>query len=77
MPGAPSEAIRSHCAAAAPADSPSPPASARVSGPAKIWASHGHGQAGGDRDPGRLHTFGDRLGPVPGAEPAGGRPVVP
>jgi hypothetical protein len=28
-----------------------------------------HAQAGRDGDPGRLHTFGDRGGAVPGAEP--------
>ena len=35
---------------------------------------HRHGQAGGERDPGCLHALVDRLGPVAGAEPAGGPP---
>ena len=72
-PGAPSAAMRSHCAAAS-ATSPAPPARVRASAPAAEL--HGDAPPAPRRqgEPGRLHALGHRRGPVAGPEAAGRPP---
>ena len=62
--------MRSHCSPAS-ATAPGPPASRRVSGPARSWNSSDDGEPSARAEPGGLDPLGDGAVPVPGAGATG------